>query len=210
MSKIKGVLFDLDGVILDTEGIYSRFWDKVEERFPTHIPNFSSVIKGTNLFEILHTYYSNEETRRLITEMLMEFQSTMPYVFFPGVQEFLASLNKLGIPACIVTSSDDEKMNAVYSQHPTFKNYFKAIVTGDMVTNSKPHPECFLLGAQKLGVEAKDCLIFEDSVKGLKAAQAAGGKVVALTTTNPRDVVAQYAHVILDSFVGLTFEQLVD
>lgn len=210
MTKFKGVLFDLDGVILDTEGIYTRFWDAVEERYPTHIPNFSSVIKGSNLFEILHDHYADEETRNLVTDMLNEFQRDMKYEYFDGVEQFIKQLNEANIPACIVTSSDEKKMEAVYSQHPDFKSYFAGIVTGDMVSKAKPDPECFLLGAKIIGCRAEDCLIFEDSIKGLKAAQAAGGKVIGLPTTNPSDVVASYAHKVIDSFEGLTIDSLIE
>ena len=208
MTKIKGVLFDLDGVILDTEGIYSKFWDSVEERYPTHIPNFSSVIKGSNLFEILHDHYADDHTRQLVTEMLNDFQRDMKYEYFEGVQEFIGSLIQRGIPACIVTSSDQKKMEAVYSQHPDFKQNFQGIVTGEMVTKAKPEPECFIKGAEIIGCQPEECLIFEDSVKGLKAANAAGGKVVGLTTTNDRAVVEKWADVVIDSFVGITIDQL--
>lgn len=208
MTKFKGVLFDLDGVILDTEGIYTKFWDAVEERYPTHIPNFSSVIKGSNLYEILHDHYADEETRNLVTEMLNDFQRDMKYEYFAGVEDFINELNAAGIPACIVTSSDQKKMDAVYAQHPDFKSHFQGIVTGEMVKNAKPDPECFLLGAQIINCSPQECLIFEDSIKGLKAAHAAGGYVVGLPTTNAHDVVAEYANVVLDSFVGLTLEKL--
>lgn len=208
MTDFKGVLFDLDGVILDTEGIYTKFWDAVEERYPTHIPNFSSVIKGSNLYEILHDNYDDDETRALVTEMLDEFQRDMKYEFFPGVESFINELNAAGIPACIVTSSDQKKMDAVYSQHPDFKGHFAAIVTGESVSKAKPDPECFLLGAKLIGCSPKNCLIFEDSIKGLKAARAADGTVVGLPTTNPKEQVARYADVVLDSFEGLTLNNL--
>ncbi len=208
MTEFKGVLFDLDGVILDTEGIYTRFWDAVEERYPTHIPNFSSVIKGSNLYEILHDHYADEQTRQLVTEMLDEFQRDMRYEYFAGVENFISELNVAGIPACIVTSSDQKKMDAVYAQHPDFKQHFAGIVTGEMVKNAKPDPECFLLGAKMINCAPEECLIFEDSIKGLKAARAAGGVVVGLPTTNAAEVVAQYANVVLDSFESLTVAKL--
>lgn len=208
MKEFKGVLFDLDGVILDTEGIYTRFWDAVEERYPTHIPNFSSVIKGSNLYEILHDNYADEETRQKVTDMLNEFQRDMKYEYFAGVESFINELNEAGIPACIVTSSDQAKMNAVYRQHPDFKEHFAAVVTGESVSKAKPDPECFLLGAKLINCAPEDCLIFEDSIKGLKAAHAAGGIVVGLPTTNPKDAVAEYATVVLESFDGLTLNKL--
>lgn len=209
-KKYKGVLFDLDGVILDTEGIYTRFWDAVEERYPTHIPNFSSVIKGSNLYEILHDNYSDDHTRQLVTKMLDEFQRDMKYEYFAGVESFISSLNDAGVPACIVTSSDQKKMDAVYAQHPGFKERFAGIVTGEMVSKAKPDPECFVLGAKLIGCDTADCIIFEDSIKGLKAASAAGGVVVGVPTTNPREVVAQYARIVLDSFEGVTYNSLVE
>lgn len=210
MIEPKGVLFDLDGVILDTEGIYSKFWDAVEERYPTHIPNFSSVIKGSNLFEILHNHYPDEETRNLVTDMLNDFQRDMKYEYFPGVVDFINELNNAGIPACIVTSSDQKKMDAVYLQHPDFKSHFQGFVTGEMVSKAKPDPECFLLGAKLIGVDIEQCYIFEDSIKGLCAARSAGGKVIGLPTTNPRDVVAEYANVVIDSFEGFTLDKLLN
>lgn len=208
MTEIKGVLFDLDGVILDTEGIYTRFWDAVEERYPTHIPNFSSVIKGSNLYEILHDYYADEHTRQLVTNMLNEFQVGMKYEYFPGVESFIQELNAANIPLCVVTSSDNAKIAAVCAQHPGFKEQFDAIVTGESVSRAKPDPECFLLGAKLINCEPSQCLIFEDSIKGLKAARAAGGCVVGVSTTNPKEVVAEYSHIVIETFKTLSLSKL--
>ncbi len=209
MVEFKGVLFDLDGVILDTEGIYTQFWDAVELRYPTRNPAFSSVIKGSNLHEILYNYYRDEETRRHVTEMLDKFQASgMKYDYFPGVKSFIDELNDAGIPACIVTSSDQKKMNAVNAPHPDYRGRLAAMVTGENVTKAKPDPECFVLGARLINCSPHECLIFEDSINGLKAARAAGGCVVGLPTTNPRDVVSQYADVVLESFENLTLSKL--
>ena len=133
MKQKTGALFDLDGVLLDSEGIYSNFWDAVEAKYPTHIPNFSSVIKGSNLFEILHDHYPNDDIRHLVTEMLNNFQRDMPFRFFDGALEFVRHLQSSGIPTCLVTSSDNAKMEALYRQHPDFKSHFDGIITGDMV-----------------------------------------------------------------------------
>ena len=97
MEKKIGALFDLDGVLLDSEGIYTQFWDAVEEVYPTHIPNFSSVIKGSNLFEILHDNYPDDETRQKVSDMLHAFQRDMAFVFFDGAMEFVERLNAAGI-----------------------------------------------------------------------------------------------------------------
>ena len=203
MTKKKiGALFDLDGVLLDSEGIYTQFWDAVEAVYPTHIPNFSTVIKGSNLFEILHDNYPDEATRQKVSDMLHAFQRDMAFVFFEGALEFVERLNLSGIPACVVTSSDRRKMEALYRQHPDFACHFQAIVTGDMVHRAKPDPECFLLGASLIGVDIHDCVVFEDSLKGLTAGRASGARVVALATTLPRDVIKEKADEVIDNFIG--------
>lgn len=203
-----GVLFDLDGVLLDSEGIYTQFWDAVEDAFPTHIPNFSSVIKGSNLYEILHDHYPSEEVRQQVRIMLDNFQRDMKYEFFEGAIEFVQHLQANDIPACVVTSSDRKKMEALYRQHPDFSRHFKAIVTGDMVSKAKPDPECFLLGARLIGVDIKDCIVFEDSIKGLEAGRASGAKVIGLATTLSREQITNKADKVIDNFIGFDIREL--
>ena len=78
------------------------------------------------------------------------------------------------------------------------------IVTGDMVRHAKPDPECFLLGAQLIGVDIHDCWIFEDSLKGLAAGRASGATVIGLATTLPREVIQDKADLVIDNFNQLT------
>lgn len=184
-----GALFDLDGVILDTEGIYTQFWAKMDQLYPTNTPNFAQVIKGSNLQAILHTYFKGDTFRDKITKMLDEFQQNMEYKYFDGAMEFIEQLNEAGIPCCVVTSSDNRKMEALYEQKPDFKKHFDKIVTGDMVSHPKPNPECFQLGASMIGVSPCDCYVFEDSLNGLEAGLAAGSVVIGLATTNPCSVI---------------------
>ena len=204
MKEIKGALFDLDGVLLDSEDIYTGFWNAVEEKYPTGIPNFAHVIKGSNLFEILHDHYPTEAVRLEVTEMLLGFQRSMKYVFFDGAMEFVNRLNQRGIPACVVTSSDDDKMASLARQHPDFRSHFKTIVTGDMVRHAKPDPECYLLGAQLIGVDIHDCWVFEDSLKGLGAGRASGATVIGLATTLPRETIQPLCDMVIDNFSQLS------
>lgn len=187
--KIQGVLFDLDGVLLDSEGQYSIFWRAMDERFPTGVEDFSNYIKGFHLARILG-YFANDEIREQIVQALVEFEKNMRFEFFPGAIALVKRLRDMGIPMAIVTSSDHKKMQALFSQHPEFPTLFDIIVTGDMVTRAKPDPDCFLLGAQRLGVDIKDCVVFEDSRNGLIAARASGARVIGIATTLSADIVA--------------------
>ncbi len=189
MTNPCGILFDLDGVLLDSEGQYSIFWDKMEKTFPTGVPDFASYIKGFHLTRILG-YFADDEVRNQVLNELLEFERNMKYEFFPGALTFVKMLRDAGIPMAIVTSSDRKKMQALYSQYPEFPTLFDQIITGDMVTKAKPDPECFLLGAQRIGVDIKNCIVFEDSRNGLIAARESGASVIGITTTlKPEDVI---------------------
>ncbi len=75
---------------------------------------------------------------------------------------------------------------------------FKAVITDSKVEHSKPHPDPYIKGAQALGVDPRQCMVFEDSYSGLEAGRAAGATVVALATTNPRDTLIDKADLVID------------
>lgn len=205
--KIQGVLFDLDGVLLDSEGQYSIFWRAMDERFPTGVEDFSNYIKGFHLARILG-YFANDEIREQIVQALVEFEKNMRFEFFPGAIALVKRLRDMGIPMAIVTSSDHKKMQALFSQHPEFPALFDTIITGDMVTRAKPDPDCFLLGAQQLGVDIKDCVVFEDSRNGLIAARASGARVIGIATTLSADIVAPLSDLTIPCVNDLDIEQI--
>ena len=202
----KGVLFDLDGVLVDTESQYSIFWGKMGIEYNTGIPDFADRIKGSNLAAILNTYFPEKSVQDEIVAKLNAFQAAMTYEICPGVKEFISQLKQHNIPTCIVTSSDDKKMEQLFAHQPYFRENFSNIITGDQVTNSKPHPECFLKGAQKIGVDIKDCLIFEDSMQGITAGLASGAKVIALSTTCSIEQISTLTNVIIPGFKDFSLD----
>lgn len=203
------VLFDLDGVLLDSEGQYSIFWEQMDHEYPTGIQQFASFIKGFHLARILN-YFENEDVRQQVLDKLLEFERHMNYEFFPGALEFVKELRSTGIPMAIVTSSDHKKMQALYSQYPEFPTLFDKIVTGDMVTKAKPDPDCFLMGARQLGVDIKDCIVFEDSRNGLIAGRESGALVIGISTTLDRDTVGQLSNLTLNAVEELTVERMLE
>ncbi|MDE6051765.1 MAG: HAD hydrolase-like protein, partial [Paramuribaculum sp.] len=98
-----GALFDLDGVIIDSEGTYTQFWSEIDRIYPTGIENYAYAIKGTTLPEIMK-HYDDEDVKADILRRIVEFQETMRYRLYPGVERFLSELRERGIPAAIVTS----------------------------------------------------------------------------------------------------------
>ena len=208
-TKRCGVLFDLDGVLLDSEGQYSIFWEQMGKDYPTGVPDFANYIKGFHLSRILG-YFDSDDVRQQIMDKLLEFERNMRFEFFPGALELVKGLREAGIPMAIVTSSDRKKMQSLFGQFPDFPTLFDHIVTGDMVTKAKPDPECFLTGAKLLGVDIKDCIVFEDSRNGLIAARESGAMVIGLPTTLAPDVVSQLCDMMVDAVSQLSVKQILD
>lgn len=202
-----GVLFDLDGVLLDSEGKYSIFWGNMDNEYPTGVPEFASYIKGFHLTRILG-YFANDEVRHQIMEKLLEFERNMCFEFFPGALEFVQRLKDAGIAMAIVTSSDQKKMQALYEQHPQFPALFDNIITGDMVSKAKPDPECFLTAAKQLGLDIKDCIVFEDSRNGLIAGRKSGARVIGVASTLNAVEVQQLSDMTIDAVSELSIEQM--
>lgn len=201
------VLFDLDGVIVDSEGTYTEFWSSIDKLYPTGIPDFAIAIKGTNLSKILSNYH-NQEVRDDIVRRLHAFEAEMDYPLIPGAAEFLEALAAKSIKSALVTSSDNAKMDCLFRKLPWLRDAFGAIVTGSMVTRSKPDPEGYILGASMLGIDPSECYVFEDSLQGLRAGRASGAKVIALATTNPHEAVAPLADMVIDTFVGFGIDDM--
>lgn len=198
-------LFDFDGVIMDTETQYTRFWDNAGKKF-ADIDGFGHIIKGQTLIQIMDKYFADrpEADRRLIVDMINEFERDMVFEFIPGAWEFLAALKQAGIRSAIVTSSNDQKMSQVYKAHPQLHTMVDAVLTSENFSRSKPDPECFLKGMEILGARPEDTFVFEDSIHGINAGRAAGAHVVGLATTNPREVIVPLCDLVIDDFRNFT------
>lgn len=185
------ILFDLDGVLIDSEGLYTRFWDETEALYPTGIPNFARAIKGTTLGSIMQLF--KPEERDDIMKRILDFDSHLEYPMFDGALELLDLLGSLGIPTALVTSSNPEKMEQLSRQYPDFTPRFAAVINGSMVSRGKPDPEGYLLAADKLGKKPQRCVVVEDSLQGIRAGRAAGCEVWGLHTTLPRETIVDEA-----------------
>ena len=192
-------LFDLDGVILDTEGSYTAFWDDYGSRHFSE-KDFGLKIKGQTLVKILDDYFPEENERKAITDAINDFERKMSYPFVPGVENYIKSLKSNEIRTAVVTSSNILKMENVYRCHPGFREMFDMILTSEDFSESKPSPYCYLKAMRLFGAGPEDCVVFEDSLAGLQAARASGAFVTALTTTNPEEVVRNYADLVIRDF----------
>ena len=208
-EKPIAALFDFDGVIMDTEPQYTLFWDAIGKVYYPEIENFGHHIKGQSLKELYKNYFGETEgLQDFITQKLLVFEGQMHFEYIDGVVAFMKELREKGVRLAIVTSSNDAKMANAYREHPELKSMVDAIITADRVTHSKPHPECFLLGAETLDVPVENCIVFEDSFHGIKAGNRAGMKVIGLATTNPAEAIADKVSLTISDFVGFSFEKM--
>ncbi|MBS7410209.1 MAG: HAD family hydrolase [Muribaculaceae bacterium] len=198
----KGVLFDLDGVVVDSESIYTQFWSDIDKLHPTGVENFAIAIKGNTLQRILADYFPDNDVKQDILERIKDFEINMRYKPFAEAIRFINELKRNQFRIAIVTSSSQKKMDNLYAQNPGFREMFDAVVTGDMVSHSKPDPEPYLLGAEAIGVAPESCYVFEDSISGIESGIRAGATVIGLATTLPYDKIDGKAHLTINDFTG--------
>lgn len=207
--KIKAALFDLDGVIIDTETQYSRFWGEQCRRYFPDQPGLENVIKGQTLTQIYDRVFADlPDEQPLITQRLDEYELQMTYDYIAGARAFIEDLRQQGIKTAVVTSSNQPKMRNVHHAHPELSDLFDAILTAEDFTESKPHPQCYLRAAERLGCLPEECVGFEDSFNGLRAVRSAGMTVVGLATTNPADAITPLADIVVSDFAHLRLDDI--
>lgn len=202
-------LFDLDGVVFDTEEQYSVFWGEVGRKYRPDVQDFEMKIKGQTLTQIFNAWFDCEcQLQREIVESLNHFESEMKYDYISGFEEFVMDLRRNGIRTAVVTSSNLPKMQNVYRSHPEMNDYFDKILTSENFTRSKPEPDCYLYGAKVFDVPVSRCVVFEDSFNGLTSGRRAGMVVVGLSTTNPVEAISGYCDACIHDFTELDYKKM--
>lgn len=209
-KNICAALFDLDGVVFDTEPQYTQFWGGQCRLYHPDQPGLEQKIKGQTLVQIFDRFFAGdlENERDIITQRLDEFERTMHFDYINGFREFITSLRRQGIKTAIVTSSNKAKMKVVYDRHPELTSLFDIILTSEDFERSKPDPDCYLKAATRLGCTGSECVVFEDSFNGLKSGRAAGMLVVGLATTNPIEAIKPLCDIAVSDFKCLSLQTI--
>ena len=187
----KAVIFDKDGVIVETSRLHFEKWKKTFTKYNKkltrefHLKKMSGRSSRENIKTHLDSAISDEDLSKILQEQI-DFLISMYYKYVtvvPGVLNFLKKLKKANIPTALATSSRKESSNFVIDKLK-IRFYFQSIINGDDIVNSKPNPEIYLKSAKKLGVKPIDCVVFEDSHLGVEAAKKAGMKVILVMTSH--------------------------
>jgi beta-phosphoglucomutase len=190
-ALIKAVIFDLDGVIVDTAHYHFLAWKRLANELGIELTEADNerlkgvsrmhsleIILGLGGGSIALTPYEKEKLANKKNAWFVDYLERMvPEEIFPGVKVLLSTLRERGIKVGLASSSKNAK---TVLQLLHIQNEFDVVVDGNMVANSKPDPEIFLLAASKLAVPPSMCLVFEDAEAGVEAAIAAGMKCVGV------------------------------
>ncbi len=187
---IEGAIFDMDGVLVDNVEYHIRAWQALGGELGREFaaPEVRELFGQRNkeiLTALLRRPISDEEAARLGDRKEAYYRHLIAEEVQPvaGLLEFLADLKKEEMRTAVATSGPRENV-ALVLKGLGLERFFDAVVTGGEVARSKPAPDVFLLAAKQLNLEAKHCLVFEDSLAGIEAARRAGCSCIALATTH--------------------------
>ncbi|MCI8659183.1 MAG: HAD family phosphatase [Lachnospiraceae bacterium] len=197
--KIKGVIFDQDGLLFDTERISIKAWDLAGNEMGFHLEeSFLCTIRGANANDAARKFkerfgeaYDFLKLRGRKQEIFVKMLREMEMPVKPGVKELLTYLREEGYKIAMATASARE-----YSMDNLrlagIDGFFDYVITGDMVKEAKPNPEIFLKAAEALGEKPDDCLVLEDSLNGVEAGLKGGFVTVMVPDlTQPDEVLRQ-------------------
>jgi beta-phosphoglucomutase len=189
MKNFRGIIFDLDGVIIDSEPIHAMAKRKSFEKYGFQVPEeeFDEFVGESDLtvaeYVVAHYGKGNISVQELIEDKQGEFRKLLPSMkTIPGALEFLNQVSGRYKNIALVTSATPRNQELSLDKFGLEK-YFHIIINVDDVENPKPAPEPYLKAIDTLSLPAEECLVIEDSISGVKAAHKAGCYVVALSAS---------------------------
>lgn len=202
-NKITTIFFGLDGVIVDTEQYYDKFWDEISKQNELGIDNFADTIKGMTINAVLDLYFaiSSVDEKKAIKKASSTMEQSINYkdIVIPGVIDFINYAKEKEYKIGLVTSSSTHKVGAVLNQL-SLEGVFDTIITADSIKRGKPDPMGFVLARTNLGVQSNECAVFEDAFSGIKAATYAFMRVLGVATTLSADFLKDYTYGVVNDF----------
>lgn len=184
MNPFHAVLFDMDGVIVDSRSAIEYAWGEVLTRYTGRVLDEKTIEEqvhgrtGSHTVAALFPDHTPDQHKE-IWAAVDAIEETAPYSMIPGIREFLADLGRAGFTVGLVTSSWPAKIAHVVGLL-ALDSPFSIVVSRDDVSHGKPHPEPYLKGCEQLGVAPESTLVFEDSLSGVRSAVAAGTRCVGI------------------------------
>ncbi len=218
MAGYRAILFDMDGVLVDSEPLFLSAINRLLEQdgvTPISVEENERFLIGTTIGETWRQLKLNRPLPLPTEQYIQRYDEIVRQVMMeelapqPGVQELLDTCNRRGLPKAVASSSlhmwVDLKLNAI-----GLTGAFDAVLGGDDVTRGKPEPDIYVKAAGQLGVPPQECIAIEDSPVGISAAVASGAYTIAVRTEYTKNLDVSMAHLILESLVDFDLSLLAD
>lgn len=188
---LQGVIFDLDGLMFDTENLWGSFWEPALAELGRPCPQgLAEAVRGTAgeaMREVVRRYCGEDCPAEKVIEIAFRIAAETfkkPVPKKPGLDSLLAYLKAQGLPLAVASSSQEDTVRT-HLKNGGIEPYFDVVISGGMTARSKPAPDIFLLAAERLGVEPEKCLVLEDSYNGVRAGRAGGFVTVMVPDLAP-------------------------
>jgi beta-phosphoglucomutase family hydrolase len=199
------LIFDMDGVVVDSNPLHRRAWEECNLRYGlVTTDEMHRRMYGKRNDQIVRDFFGDGLTNAEVTRRGAEKEALfrrmasghVEQMLVPGIREFLERYRD--VPKALATNA--EPLNAEFILAESgLRRYFSVVVDGSQVSKPKPDPEIYLLAAAHLGANSRNCLVFEDSYSGLEAAFAARMRVVGILTTHTN---LPNVAICVDNFLG--------
>lgn len=193
-NTVKGAIFDMDGLMIDTEKLLVKYWRQAAAEFGyemtfEHVLGIRSLSRKYSVPKLKGIFgdeFPFDEVRSLRIRLMNEYIDKNGFDIKKGLFELLDYLKSKGIKIAVATATSRDRA-VMYLERINALQYFDAVICGDMVKNGKPEPDIYLTAAAELGLPPEECAAFEDSPNGLKSAYAAGCKAVMIPDLSQPD-----------------------
>ncbi len=210
LKGAKVYIFDMDGTMVDNLAFHLRAWHAFSRRYGNELTDEQIIgwTGATNEFymeRMLGRKVAPDELKRLEDEKEALYREEYaPYLALaPGLRELLDRAHAAGIVCAVASGAPTQNIDFVLDGLG-IRGEFAAVIDASKYARGKPAPDCFLMTAEAIGVAPVDCVVFEDAVAGVRAAHAAGMRVVTITTSSPRETFESvHADAIIASFKDL-------
>ncbi len=213
---IRGIIFDFDGLILDTESTVYQSWRELYQHFGQELPfeEWGQII-GTSPAEHfdplarLEARLGRELDREMVRSRRLqrELELVVQQPILPGVVDYLTDAKRMGLKLAVASSSDMKWVGG-HLERLALMSYFDVVHTSDDVTRTKPAPDLFLLALQSLHLNADEAFVLEDSTNGITAARQASIFCVAVPNALTRQLPLDHANLRLNSLADISIENL--
>ena len=199
---VKGVLFDLDGVLVKSMEQHLEAWQYAFKEWGADIrPEHFYQLEGRGVNAVVEELTKRFNIDPALNPVLVEkkkdyYLKIFKPVFYDGLYDLLDYLKENKIPAAIVTGGDRDRVLKLQDRY--FKGYFTGLISSDDVENTKPYPEPYLKGAKLLNLNPEECVIIENAPLGVEAGKRAGMYVIGVTTTVSLDILHEADIVVKD------------